>query len=214
MKRNLDVSRYRNGDRIPQVKTLLNGRHNHRRMVRGIITIQPMDASMAGYTNWYAVHEPERIGPKGWHVPRERMDNTNNVFRRGCCSGWQNERNWNPHLADQHRCHQQQWLHRLPGGYRSHILQHSTALPLRLLVESTEFSTTEARYAIWSTTMASIDGHGLRGKPRWLFLFVASQGLTSCLPVRLINLPFAGPMNGKNETYKKCYCRHPLTHER
>jgi uncharacterized protein (TIGR02145 family) len=65
---NLDVSRYRNGDTIPEIKdpkvwaTLTTGAWCYNGN-------NPENAKTWGKLyNWYAVHDPRGLAPKGWHV--------------------------------------------------------------------------------------------------------------------------------------------------
>ncbi|MEI6757220.1 MAG: hypothetical protein FDX18_01900 [Chlorobium sp.] len=65
---NLDVSRYRNGDVIPQVKdskawsTLSSGAWCYNQNNQG-------NAKTCGKLyNWYAVNDPRVLAPEGWHV--------------------------------------------------------------------------------------------------------------------------------------------------
>jgi uncharacterized protein (TIGR02145 family) len=69
MTKNLDVTRYRNGDRIPQVKdptkwaALTTG---------GWCWYNNDSTTGAIYGrlyNWYAVNDPRGLAPKGWHIP-------------------------------------------------------------------------------------------------------------------------------------------------
>ena len=69
MQKNLDVSRYRNGDPIPQVNNLAEW--------EGLTTgawcyynFDPKNGKIYGKLyNWYAVNDPRGLAPKGWHVP-------------------------------------------------------------------------------------------------------------------------------------------------
>jgi uncharacterized protein (TIGR02145 family) len=71
MKRNLDVTTYRNGDPIPQV--------TDRKIWIGLNTgawcynnNDPANGKIYGKLyNWYAVNDPRGLAPKGWHVPSD-----------------------------------------------------------------------------------------------------------------------------------------------
>lgn len=69
MTKNLDVSRYRNGDEIPQVTDVTTWVS----LTSGAWCYYNNDtASGALYGklyNWYAVTDPRGLAPKGWHVP-------------------------------------------------------------------------------------------------------------------------------------------------
>jgi len=71
MEKNLNVSHYRNGDKIPQVKdsakwaTLTTG---------AWCWYKNDSATGAVYGklyNWYAIHDPRGLAPAGWHIPSD-----------------------------------------------------------------------------------------------------------------------------------------------
>ena len=69
MKKNLDVSTYRNGDPIPQVKDpkkwgeLKTGAWCY-------FDNDPVNGPIYGKLyNWYAVNDPRGLAPAGWHLP-------------------------------------------------------------------------------------------------------------------------------------------------
>lgn len=67
---NLDVNRYRNGDRIPEVKDP----EKWDRLTTGAYCYYNNDSAkyavMYGKLyNWYAVNDPRGLAPKGWHIP-------------------------------------------------------------------------------------------------------------------------------------------------
>jgi uncharacterized protein (TIGR02145 family) len=71
MKKNLDVSSYRNGDVIPQVTdpaawlTLTTGAWCY-------YNNDPANGSVYGKLyNWYAVNDPRGLAPAGWHIPSD-----------------------------------------------------------------------------------------------------------------------------------------------
>jgi len=68
---NLNLSRYRNGDKIPQVKdaaawaALTTGAWCY-------YNNDPATGAIYGKLyNWYAVHDPRGLAPAGWHVPSD-----------------------------------------------------------------------------------------------------------------------------------------------
>lgn len=71
MQRNLNVSLYRNGDKIPQVKDPAAWSQ----LTTGAWCWHANDsASGAVYGkiyNWYAVHDPRGLAPKGFHIPSD-----------------------------------------------------------------------------------------------------------------------------------------------
>jgi uncharacterized protein (TIGR02145 family) len=67
---NLDVTRYRNGDTIPQVADSLLWLYQ----TSGAWCYYNNDTANAIYGklyNWYAVNDPRGIAPVGWHVPTD-----------------------------------------------------------------------------------------------------------------------------------------------
>jgi uncharacterized protein (TIGR02145 family) len=70
MRRNLNVATYRNGDRIPQVKTPTAWAG----LTTGAWCWYNNDSATYAATygklyNWYAIHDPRGLAPTGWHVP-------------------------------------------------------------------------------------------------------------------------------------------------
>lgn len=71
MKKNLDVSKYRNGDVIPEVTdpsawaNLTTGAwcYYENKTKNG--------TNYGKLYNWYAVNDPRGLAPKGWHIPNE-----------------------------------------------------------------------------------------------------------------------------------------------
>lgn len=70
MSKNLDVTKYRNGDDIPQVDlaswaALTTGAWCH-------YNNDPANDAIYGKLyNWYAVNDPRGLGPVGYHVPTD-----------------------------------------------------------------------------------------------------------------------------------------------
>ena len=76
MQKNLNVSKYRNGDTIPQVTD---------QSAWGLLTTgawcyynnDPANGAIYGKLyNWYAVHDPRGLAPTGWHIPTNTEWNT------------------------------------------------------------------------------------------------------------------------------------------
>jgi uncharacterized protein (TIGR02145 family) len=72
MKKNLDVTTYRNGDPIPEVKDP----KQWATLKTGAWCYYDND-SINGRTygklyNWYAVHDPRGLAPAGWHLPADK----------------------------------------------------------------------------------------------------------------------------------------------
>ena len=72
MSQNLDVTRFRNGDIIPEAKTV---KEWQRAVKEGKPAwCYPNDKSKKGgkygkLYNWYAVNDPRGLAPEGWHIP-------------------------------------------------------------------------------------------------------------------------------------------------
>jgi len=83
MKSNLNVSKYRNGDEIPQVtdgtqwKNLTTGAWCY---FQNNTSNGPVYGKLY---NWYAVNDPRGLAPKGWHIPS--LDEWGEV--RNCLGG-------------------------------------------------------------------------------------------------------------------------------
>jgi uncharacterized protein (TIGR02145 family) len=74
MKRNLDVSHFRNGDVIPEVKTNKEWERAGKegRPAWCYYDNNPENGKNYGKLyNWYAVNDPRGLAPDGWHVPSD-----------------------------------------------------------------------------------------------------------------------------------------------
>jgi uncharacterized protein (TIGR02145 family) len=79
MKRNLDVSYYRNGDRIPQVRE----RVKWAALTTGAWCWYHNDSAYGKLYNWYAVNDPRGLAPAGWHIPSDAEWTTLTSFLGG-----------------------------------------------------------------------------------------------------------------------------------
>lgn len=82
--KNLDVSHYRNGDRIPQV----TGPIRWKKLTTGAWCWYNNDSATYAATygklyNWYAVNDPRGLAPTGWHVPSDAEWTTLSTFLGG-----------------------------------------------------------------------------------------------------------------------------------
>ena len=68
MQKNLDVSRYRNGDRIPQVQDSAKWAKLTTGAWCWYKNDPANDAVYGKLYNWYAIHDPRGLTPEGWHV--------------------------------------------------------------------------------------------------------------------------------------------------
>lgn len=73
--RNLDVSYFRNGDVIPEAKTLeeFTSAGEQKKPACCYYDNDPANGKKYGKLyNWYAVNDPRGLAPKGWHIPSEK----------------------------------------------------------------------------------------------------------------------------------------------
>jgi uncharacterized protein (TIGR02145 family) len=87
MKKNLDVTTYRNGDIIPQVTDstawikLTTGAWCY-------YNNDPANGAIYGKLyNWYAVNDARGLAPQGWHIPTSAEWNTLSTFLGGSAGG-------------------------------------------------------------------------------------------------------------------------------
>ena len=74
MTKNLDVATFRNGDPIPQAKTVEEWRAagDNKQPAWCYYNNDPANGAKYGKLyNWYAVNDPRGLAPVGWHVPSD-----------------------------------------------------------------------------------------------------------------------------------------------
>lgn len=74
MTKNLDVTTFRNGDRIPQAKTVeewIFARENKQPAWCYYENKKKNGKKYGKLYNWYAVSDPRGLAPAGWHVPSD-----------------------------------------------------------------------------------------------------------------------------------------------
>jgi uncharacterized protein (TIGR02145 family) len=69
MKKNLDVTHYRNGDRIPKVEDPTKWAGLHKGAWCWYNNDSAIGAVYGRLYNWYAVNDPRGLAPTGWHIP-------------------------------------------------------------------------------------------------------------------------------------------------
>ncbi|MEA3437049.1 MAG: fibrobacter succinogenes major paralogous domain-containing protein [Thermodesulfobacteriota bacterium] len=122
MAENLKVTRYRNGDPIPNV-TDENAWHN---LKTGGYCSYDNDASKAeiyGYLyNWYAVKDPRGLAPEGWHVPSDNEWQTlvDYLGGNGVAGGKMKETGTAHWTSPNAGATNESGFSALPGGYRSY----------------------------------------------------------------------------------------------
>jgi uncharacterized protein (TIGR02145 family) len=80
MTKNLDVSRYRNGDVIPYVKSGIEWAALKTGAWCWYRNDSVNGAVYGKLYNWYAVNDPRGLAPKGWHVPTAAEWDTLTVY--------------------------------------------------------------------------------------------------------------------------------------
>ena len=145
-KKNLDVSYYRNGDRIPQVKNPAKWAE----LTTGAWCWYNNDSATGAVYgklyNWYAVHDPRGLAPEGWHVASDAEWWVASDFLGKGSGGKMKEpgtAHWmNPNIDATNSS----GFVGLPGGYRSETGQFCYINYLGLWWTSTEYNNSTAWY--------------------------------------------------------------------
>ncbi len=124
-KTDLATSYYRNGDKIPEVKDP----NKWASLTTGAWCYYNNDPSKGKLYNWYAVHDPRGLAPKGWHVPSDSEWTVLTNFLGGyeVAGGKLKERgtaHWNDPNAD---ATNSTGFTALPGGTRYYLGQYFDA---------------------------------------------------------------------------------------
>lgn len=120
MKRNLHVSRYRNGDRIPHV----TDPSEWAALTTGAWCWYNNDSATGTVYgklyNWYAVNDPRGLAPEGWHVASNEEWTTLSAFLGGdlVSGGKLKEAGTSHWLAPNKNATNSSRFKALPGGYR------------------------------------------------------------------------------------------------
>lgn len=133
MTQNLNIDKFRNGDTIPEAKTIDEWRaaHKNEKPAWCYYNDDPANGDKYGKLyNWYAVVDPRGIAPEGWHVPSDSEFKILKEFLgfidipkpRVYDGGWMkmiNPKDWmnNMHCS---LCNNSSGLTLLPGGKRFH----------------------------------------------------------------------------------------------
>jgi uncharacterized protein (TIGR02145 family) len=146
MVKNLDVSHYRNGDTIPEVKD----RVKWAKLTTGAWcwynNSSDSGAVYGKLYNWYAVHDPRGLAPEGWHIPSDSEWRATETLLGGTTGGKMKETgtaHWTDPNVD---ATNSTGLTGLPGGYRSFTGQYCYIHYLGLWWTSTEYDTKNAWY--------------------------------------------------------------------
>lgn len=146
MGKNLNVSRYRNGDKIPQVKDSARWA----KLTTGAWCWYNNDSATGAVYgklyNWYAINDPRGLAPEGWHIPSDSEWLETATFLETHVGGKMKEtgtRHWfDPNIGATNSS----GFTGLPGGYRSDIGQFCYITYLGLWWTSTEYNTSVAWY--------------------------------------------------------------------
>lgn len=105
MSENLNVDKFRNGDPIPEAKTQEEWNKAGENKQPAWCYYENDSTNEAKYGklyNWYAVHDPRGLAPRGWRIPNDRDWNALSQFLGGsdiagdkmkCEAGWTNNGN-------------------------------------------------------------------------------------------------------------------------
>lgn len=141
--KNLNVSRYRNGDIIPQV----NDPTEWANLTTGAwcyYNNDPLNGSSYGKLyNWYAVIDPRAIAPAGWHIPTDTEWTVLTTFLGGepyAGGMMKSTTGWNiPNLGANNGSH----LTGLPSGLRTQNGLYGNLGSCTYFWSSTEFDSTK-----------------------------------------------------------------------
>lgn len=117
MTKDLNLSHYRNGDQIPEVKDQTAWSN----LTTGAWCWYNNDSSIrVRLYNWYAVNDPRGLAPAGWHVPSDAEWTTLSTFLGGefVAGGKMKEAGLSHWLAPNTDATNSSGFTGLPGGYR------------------------------------------------------------------------------------------------
>jgi uncharacterized protein (TIGR02145 family) len=146
MKKNLDVSRYGNGDTIPEVKDAARWATLTTRAWCWYNNDSATGDVYGKLYNWYAINDRRGLAPEGWHIPTDSEWLATQTFLGTAAGGKMKETgttHWfNPNIGAPNSS----GFTGLPGGYRSEIGQFCYKTYLGLWWTSTDYNTTVAWY--------------------------------------------------------------------
>jgi len=141
--KNLDVTTYRNGDKIPQVQDA-NAWANLTTGAWCYYENKTANGTTYGKLyNWYAVNDPRGLAPKGYHIPTDKEWTMLTDYLGGdsigakmkSTSGWENNGNGSNTSS----------FAGLPGGFRLYIGSFLYIGSIGLLWSSSEYDNSNAR---------------------------------------------------------------------
>ena len=146
MKKNLDVSSYRNGDKIPQVTDPAKWARTTTGAWCWYNNDSATGAVYGKLYNWYATHDPRGLAPAGWHIPSDSEWRVTGTFL-GSTAGGKMKETGTAHWMDPNvDATNSSGFTGLPGGYRSETGQFCYINYLGLWWTSTEFNLSSAWY--------------------------------------------------------------------
>jgi uncharacterized protein (TIGR02145 family) len=148
MKNNLNVSRYRNGDSIPQVKDSAKWAELTTGAWCWYNNNSNTGAVYGKLYNWYAINDPRGLAPERWHIPSDSEWHATGTFL-GSTAGGQMKETGTAHWFDPNvRATNSSGFTGLPGGYRSEIGQFCYIRYLGFWWTSTEYNASVAWYRL------------------------------------------------------------------
>jgi uncharacterized protein (TIGR02145 family) len=146
MTRNLNVSRYRNGDPIPQVQDFMQWIN----ITTGAWCYYQNNTSngvvYGKLYNWYAVNDPRGLAPAGYHVPSDAEWTTLTTFLGGTNLAGGQMKATNLWLAPNTGATNSSGFTGIPGGSRDHLGPFYYLGEFGYWWSSSEYSTDIARY--------------------------------------------------------------------
>ncbi|MEO5581965.1 MAG: fibrobacter succinogenes major paralogous domain-containing protein [Saprospiraceae bacterium] len=118
MAENLNVSTYQNGDTIPQV--CYSGWDELTTGAWCYYDNETQNGNVYGKLyNWFAVHDPRGLAPKGWHVPSDaEWTILTDTLGSGEGTKMKSTSGWNDHLGISGNGDNNSGFAGLPGGFR------------------------------------------------------------------------------------------------
>ncbi len=159
---NLNVSHFRNGDIIPEVKDhdAWEKAGNEGRAAWCYYNNDPaMGAIYGKLYNWYAVNDSRGLAPEGWHVPSalEWTDLTNQLGRDNAGGSMKSTKLWiSPNTGATNSC----GFEGLPGGLRTDVGRFLNTGEVGYWWSSSESSSQSAWHISLDTNMDGLDKNG------------------------------------------------------
>ncbi|MBG9375805.1 fibrobacter succinogenes major paralogous domain-containing protein [Panacibacter sp. DH6] len=156
MKKDLTVSNYRNGDRIPQVKDPAKWAS----LTTGAWCWYNNDPRYGKLYNWYAVADPRGLAPEGWHVPGDAEWTALTVYLGGfeIAGGKMKETGTTHWLAPNAAATNSSGFTALPGGSRYYLGQFFDAGGYGYWWSSTQADSNAAFYRYLTYFYGAISG--------------------------------------------------------